>query len=335
MITILINRRVAVWATAVGAIAGAVLLALCLGEPRLRPTDVAAALADPDHPARVAVREVRLPRALLGLSAGMGLALAGLLLQDVLRNPIAGPELLGVSSGAAVVVAGIVVLGWGVPLALQPWAALAGAGLAGALVLVAIGRTRDPAHVALVGAAVSAACAGLVVAVVGLGTQGNVVVLFRYLLGSLAARGWPHLEAIAPFLAAGTVAAWSLRRPVEAITLGDDVAAGLGIRVTRTRLAAIAVAALLAAAVAAVCGPVAFVALLAPHLARRLLGTVGTRRALPLAAALGGLLLMLADLASRLVLYPVELPVGVATTLVGVPALVLLSRRPRRTAAGA
>jgi iron complex transport system permease protein len=303
-----------------------VAAALCLGEPRVTPGTASAALLDTGHPLHVAVAEVRLPRLVLGLLGGAGLAVAGLLLQDTLRNPIAGPELLGVSSGAAVVVAAIVVLGLGVPLALQPWAALGGAFVAGALVLAAIGRTRDPAHVVLVGAAVSAACGGLVVAIVGLGTQGNVVVLFRYLLGSLAARGWSHLAAVAPLVLAGIAVAWLLRRRVEALTLGDEVAAGLGVPVTATRVLAVATAALLAAAVAAVCGPIAFVALLAPHLARRMLGTVSTRRVLPVAAAVGALLLAAADLASRLLLYPVEMPVGIATTLVGVPALLLLRR---------
>lgn len=309
------------------AMAACALGALCLGEPTIGPGTALTALVDVADPRHVAVADVRLPRLLLGLVAGAGLALAGVLLQDVLRNPIAGPELLGVSSGAAVVVAAIVVLGLGVPLAAQPWAALGGALVAGLLVLAAMGRTRDPGHVALVGAAVSAAAGGLVVAIVGLGTQGNVVVLFRYLLGSLAARGWPHLVAVLPIVVAGSAAAWLLRRRVAALTLGDEVAAGLGVPVTTTRLAAVSVAALLAAAVASVCGPVAFVALLAPHLARTLLGTSSTRRVLVPAAAVGALLLGLADLASRLVLYPVELPVGIATTLVGVPALLLLRRR--------
>lgn len=309
------------------ALAACSLGALCLGEPTVSPGAALAALVDATDPRHVAVVDVRLPRLLLGLVAGAGLAVAGVLLQDVLRNPIAGPELLGVSSGAAVVVAAIVVLGLGVPLAAQPWAALGGALVAGLLVLAAMGRTRDPAHVALVGAAVSAAAGGLVVAIVGLGTQGNVVVLFRYLLGSLAARGWPHLVAVLPVVVAGSAVAWLLRRRVEALTLGDEVAAGLGVPVTATRLTAVSVAALLAAAVASVCGPVAFVALLAPHLARTLLGTSSTRRVLVPAAAVGALLLGLADLASRLVAYPVELPVGIATTLVGVPALLLLRRR--------
>jgi iron complex transport system permease protein len=307
-------------------VVGGVVLALCLGEPAVGPVTVWAALVDADHPLHVAVWESRLPRAVLGCLAGAALGVSGLLLQDVLRNPIAGPELLGVSSGAAVVTATIVVLGLGVPVALLPYAALVGALLAGALVLLAIGRTRAPDHVALVGAAVSAACGGLVVAVVGLGTQGNVVALFRYLLGSLAARGWTHVEAVAPWLLVGLVLALLLRRRVEALTLGDEVAVGLGVPVVRTRVAAVAVAAMLAAAVASVCGPVAFVALLAPHLARRVVGAVGTRRVFWAVPPIGAALLVAADLVSRLVLYPVEVPVGVATTLVGVPALVLVLR---------
>lgn len=315
-----------------GALLAAGVAALCLGEPTVGPATALAALVDDADPRHVAVWDVRLPRLLLGLAAGAGLGVSGLLLQDVLRNPIAGPELLGVSSGAAVVMATVVVLGLGVPLALLPYAALLGALVAGALVLLAIGRTRSPDHVALVGAAVSAACGGLVVAVVGLGTQGNVVLLFRYLLGSLAARGWDHLGVVLPWIVLGIAAAVLLRRRIETLTLGDDVAAGLGVPVVATRVAAVAVAALLAASVASVCGPVAFVALLAPHLSRRLVGSVSTRRVLWLVPAVGGLLLALADLASRTLLYPVEVPVGVATTLVGVPALLLVLRGRDRVA---
>ncbi|GAA4686906.1 iron ABC transporter permease [Nocardioides nanhaiensis] len=309
-----------------------VWLTLWVGSPSVRPGEALAALTDPGHPARVPVWEVRLPRTLLGVLCGGALAVSGLLLQDVLRNPIAGPELLGVSSGAAVVMAAVVVLGLGVPVAVLPTAALVGALAAGALVLLAIGRTRAPDHVALVGAAVSAACGGLVVAVVGLGTQGNVVVLFRYLLGSLAARTWVHVEAVLPWVVAGVLVAALLRRRVETLTLGDDVAAGLGVAVARSRVLAVLVAAVLAAAVASVCGPIAFVALLAPHLARRLLDSVSTREVFWTTTALGAVLLVLADLVSRTLLYPVELPVGIATTLVGVPALLLVLRSRVRVA---
>lgn len=328
---IVIARKSAVRAlTGAGAVLAVAVSAVCLGDPGLTPAGALTALSDPTDPLHVLVREARVPRVLLGLLAGAALATAGLLLQDVLRNPIAGPELLGVSSGAAVVTAAVVVLGLPVPVAALPHAALAGALVAGALVLLAMGRTRGPDQVALVGAAVSAACAGLVVAVVGLGTQGNVIVLFRYLLGSLSARGWSHVEAVAPWLLAGLVVAALLRRRVEALTLGDHAAAGLGVPVVRTRVQAVTVAAVLTAAVTSVCGPVAFVALLAPHLARRLAGTVSTRRVFWVVPPVGAVLLVLADLVCRTALYPVEVPVGVATTLVGVPALVLALRSPRR-----
>lgn len=307
------------------------IAALTLGGPTLTPIEAWQAVADPGAHWHTLVTEVRAPRYALGALVGAGLAVAGLLLQDVLRNPIAGPELLGVSSGAAAVVATIVVFGLAVPLAVQPWLALVGALVAGLAVLLAIGRPRDVAQVALVGAAVSAAGGGVVIAIVGLGTQGNVVVLFRYLLGSLAARGWPHLDAVAPILLGGVALAWMLRRRIDALVLGDDVAAGLGVAVTRTRVQAMALAALLAAASAAVCGPIAFVALLAPHLGRALIGTRSFGTVLPTVALIGALLLALADLVSRLVLHPVELPVSIATTALGVPGLIVLGRRMRIT----
>lgn len=303
-----------------------VAAALSLGHPTVSPSAAVRALLDPAHPVHVAVAEVRLPRALLGVVAGAALAVSGLFMQDVLRNPVAGPELLGVSSGAAVVMTAVVVLDLDLPVRVLPYAALAGALTAGVLVLLAIGRTRAPDHVVLVGAAVAAACAGLVVALVGLGTQGDVVLLFRYLLGSLAARSWTHLEVVTPWVALALLAAVPLRSRVEALTLGDDVAAGLGIHVVRTRVAALTVAAVLAAVVASVCGPIAYVALLAPHVSRRLVGTTSTRRVFWVVPVVGAVLLVLADLASRTLLYPVEVPVGVATTLVGVPALLLVLR---------
>lgn len=304
-----------------------VVAALCSGEPELTPAQAWTALAASTDPAHVSVFQARLPRALLALTVGAGLGAAGLLMQDVLRNPIAGPELLGVSSGAAVVMAVVTVLGLGLAPATQTLFAFVGAVVAGGLVLASVGRVGDPDSVVLVGAAVSAACAGLVVAVVGLGTQGNVIVLFRYLLGSLAARGWPTLETAAPVMAACLLATWLLRRRVQALTLGDDVATGLGVPVRTTRIAALTVSALIAAAAAAACGPIAFIALLAPHIARALLGTSRTEAVAPVAVAIGANLLLAADLVSRTALRPVELPVGIATTLVGIPILVMLRRR--------
>jgi iron complex transport system permease protein len=327
-----VSRTTTAAAAALALLALVLLAALAVGRPTLGPLDALAALTDADHPTHLSVAEVRLPRALLGALAGAGLAAAGTLLQDALGNPVAGPELLGVSSGAAVVAATVTVLHLSLPTGVLPLLSLGGALVAGLLVVLTVGPGSGPGaatRVVLVGAAVSAACGGLVVAVVGLGTEGDLVLLFRYLLGSLAARGWDDLVVVGAGVLPALLAAVALARPVAALRLGDHAATGLGVHVGRTRLLALLVAATAAATVAAICGPVAYVALLAPHLARAATGATATPRVLVVAMPLGAVLLMAADLVARRAFYPVEVPVGIATTLVGVPLLALLTLRGR------
>lgn len=306
-----------------GAALTVVLTALCLGDPTVGPGQAITALVDRSDPLHTRIVDVRLPRALLGIVGGSALALAGALMQDVLRNRIAGPEILGVSSGAAVALTAVTVLALDVPLGALPYVALGGALITGAAVITAVGPTRDTARVVLLGAAVTALASGMVVALVSLGTEGNLPLLFRYLLGSLGDRGWAHLSVVMPWVLVFAPVALFLRHRVAALSLGDDVAIGLGIPVVLTRLAALVTAAALTAAVASVCGPVAYVALLAPHLARWILGTSSSRRVFLLTPIVGAILLAAADLASRIVLYPIEIPVGITTTLLGVPALLL------------
>lgn len=315
---------------ALGTLAAAamVVVALCLGDPTINPVHAIEALLDSSNPLNPNVADIRLPRVLLGLLSGAALGIAGALMQDALRNRIAGPEILGVSSGAAVALTAVTVLAVPLPLAALPYLALAGAAVAGVTVISVVGPTRDPARVLLLGAAVSALASGMVIALVSLGTEGNLPLLFRYLLGSLSERGWAHLGVVTPWLAIFVPVALLLRHRVAALALGDDVAAGLGVPVFATRLMALVCAAVLAAAVASVCGPVAYVALLAPHLARWILHTASSRRVFVLTPVLGALLLASADLISRTAWYPIEIPVGITTTLVGVPALLLaLSRQ--------
>lgn len=305
------------------------LVALGTGRPDLGPLATWQALLD-DGAAGHVVVSARLPRALLGLVAGAGLALAGVLLQDALRNPVAGPELLGVSSGAAVVAAISIVLhlGWTGPLLVA--ASFAGAALCGALVIAAMGSGGSAARAVVVGAAVSAAAGGLVVAVIGLGTEGDVMLLLRYLLGSLAARGSGDLLLVTAVVVPAIVGSVLVAGRVAALRLGDAVATSLGVPVLRTRVTALLLAALPVAAIAAVCGPIAYIALLAPHLARGMADDTGTRSTLLVALPVGALLLVLSDLIARSVLEPIEIPVGVVTTMIGVPATaVVLLRRSR------
>ncbi|PJE93932.1 iron ABC transporter [Streptomyces carminius] len=304
--------------------------ALCLGTPAVPPWELPAALAGGGEGfAAVVVTELRLPRLVLGLVAGACLGAAGLVLQEALRNPLAVPEMLGVSSGAALGVAAPLVLALSVPALLQPVLALAGAALGGTLTLLAAGFGRSPSAVLLTGAAVAAALqAGLLVLMV-LADQLDLQLLYRYLLGSLSARTWDDVEGLWPWLLV-SVPALVLCVPVLAVLrLGDDDARALGVRVRRARLGALAVAVMLIAPVVAVCGPVAWVGFLAPHLARRLRPDAGAVRWLPLAAVWGAAVVVCADLPARLALAPVETPVGAWTALLGVPAGVVLLRTGR------
>lgn len=321
--TIVLARPGPRWLVAVGLVVLAALVLLALGPGLLRAW--ATGVADPVQ--ELTLARVRAPRVLLGALCGAALGLAGALLQDGLRNPLAGPELLGVSSGAALVAATSTVLALPVPLGLRAPLALLGAAAAGLVVLLAASTSQDATRVVLVGAAVSAVLSGLVVAVVSLGTAGDVDLLLRYLLGSLAGRGWDDVLVLAPLLLPATLGAWLLRRPLGVLALGDPAAAALGVRPARLRLAVVTVALALTAAVVAVCGPVAFVALLSPHLVRGLGGTSVSARVLPAAGLAGAVLLVGADLLARTVLAPVELPVGIATTVLGVPLLLVALRR--------
>ncbi|WP_428986090.1 FecCD family ABC transporter permease [Streptomyces pyxinae] len=311
-------------------VAGALLLlvtgaALCAGTPTLAPTALPGALTG-DGLAGVVVGELRLPRLLLALVAGGCLGAAGLVLQEALRNPLAVPEMLGVSSGAALGVAAPLVLALPVPAVVQPLAALAGAAAGGLLTLLAAGFGRSPSAVLLTGAAVAAALQAALLVLMVLADQLDLQLIYRYLLGSLSARTWDDLTGLWPWLLAAVPALVLCAPVLGVLRLGDDDARALGVRVRRARLAALAIAVLLIAPVVAVCGPVAWVGFLAPHLARRLRPDTDAVGWLPWSALCGALAVAGADLPARLALAPVETPVGAWTALLGVPAGVILLR---------
>lgn len=304
--------------------------ALVLGTPRIPATNLVPLFLDPDAErlSRISLVGIRLPRVVLGTLVGAGLGVAGALLQSATRNPLAGPELLGVSAGAAVVVAGLLVLRAPVPLALRPALAMAGGAIAGSIVFAATRRRPEPVRVVLIGVCVAALCNAVVVSLISLGTATDLTLFQLYLLGSLANRTWPSVQLAAPWLVTGIVAAMLLRRPLSALRLGDDVAASVGVAVAPVRRTVVLIAVALTSAAVAVCGQVAFVALLAPHLVRRVAATSDDRHVVPLSALVGAALLLVADLLARELMAPREVPVGVFTTLVGAPAMLgVLQRR--------
>nr|WP_311765432.1 iron ABC transporter permease [Streptomyces zingiberis] len=307
--------------------ATASVCALSLGTPLVPPHRLAGAVLDGDATlAGIVVTELRLPRLVLAVVAGACLGAAGLVLQEALRNPLAVPEMLGVSSGAALGVAAPLVLAVSLPAAVQPLLAVGGAALGGGLTLLAAGLGRSPSAVLLTGAAVAAALQAALLVLMVMADQLDLQLIYRYLLGSLSARTWDDVTGLWPWLLVAAPALVLCAPVLSVLRLGDEDAEALGVRVRRARLAALALAVVLIAPVTAVCGPVAWVGFLAPHLARWFTPAAGAVRRLPWSAAWGAVVVAVADVPARLALAPVETPAGAWTALLGVPAGVALMR---------
>ncbi|MFF7519316.1 FecCD family ABC transporter permease [Streptomyces pseudovenezuelae] len=321
-------RRLA-WPASVLVVAAAGVLSLTVGTRAVPLSAVADALLHGGgSPDALVVRSLRLPRTEIGLTAGAALGVAGAALQAVTRNPLADPGILGLSQGAAAGVVIAIGLGLADGFSGYVWYAFAGAVLAALLVYGIAARGRDgasPVKLALAGTALSAMTAGGTTVV--LTSSAATLDQFRFWqVGALSGRDAGTVVRMLPFLAAGAVLVLGCARGLDALALGDDTARALGHRVAWVRGSAALGAALLTAAAVAAAGPIAFVGLAVPHLARRLVPG-GHRAVLPLSATLGAALLVGADVAGRVVRAPAEVPAGVMTALVGVPVLVFLVRR--------
>lgn len=276
------------------------------------------------------VLHARLPRALVALLAGANLAVAGVLLQGVTRNPLADPGIIGVTAGAGMA-ATIVLAAYPQAAHALPLAAFLGA-MASAIFVYAVSWTpgtagkggTSPVRMVLAGVAVNAIL-GAVIGVLITAFADRIPAVMFWTAGSFNGRGWTHFWQVLPYSAIGLTLAFMLRSRVRILELGDDTASTMGISVERTRLLAFAAAALLAGSAASVAGLVGFVGLVVPHLVRLAMGS--NRLIVPISAIAGGALLLWADLAARTVLAPSELPVGVITGLVGGPYFIFLLYR--------
>ncbi|MFE3454884.1 FecCD family ABC transporter permease [Nonomuraea sp. NPDC059194] len=298
----------------------AVLVAagLSLGTPFVAPHRLPGVFGDPASLEYVVVWELRVPRLVIALLGGAAIGTAGLLLQESLRNPLAVPELIGVSSGAALAVAVCVVWGLPVPGGLHPLVGLGGAAIGGVLTLTAARTGRSAQSVLLIGVAVSTAIQALLLSVMAAADRLQYDLLFRYLVGSLSGVLWEQVGQTLPWFAVALPFVLLCVPALGLLRLGDEAAAALGSRVAGARLGVLAVAALLVGAVTGPCGPIAWVGFVAPLLARRLRPRGEARTWLPWTAALGAVVTATADLAARLALAPVETPLGAWTALVGV-----------------
>lgn len=311
------------------------LVALCaasiaFGARDITVSELFAALSGRTDTVGEAAVVARVPRTVLAAVVGAALALAGATMQAVTRNPLADPGILGVSGGAALaVVIGLAFFGMS-----DPWSTmgLAIAGAGGAAVFVyavgSLGRGgATPLKLALAGAAVSAAFASLVSAI--LLPRVDVMETFRFWqIGGVGGATWDRLLAVLPVLALGAIICLITARGMNSLALGDDLAAGLGENVGRTRLLSSAGAVILCGAATAVAGPIGFVGLVIPHFCRLLIGT-DHRWLLPLSAVVGADLLLVADVIGRIVARPEEIEVGILTALIGAPFFIWIVRRQR------
>ncbi|WP_404803009.1 FecCD family ABC transporter permease [Microbacterium pullorum] len=284
---------------------------------------------DTDGIAEAAV-VARIPRTVLALLVGAALAMSGATMQAVTRNPLADPGILGVSGGASLaVVIGIAFFGLSAPYAVMG-VAIAGAAVAAVFVYAvgSLGRGgATPLKLTLAGAASSAAFMSLVSAV--LLPRVDVLETFRFWqIGGVGGATWDRIIALLPVLGIGALICLATARGMNSLALGDDLAAGLGENVARTRLVSSAGAIVLCGAATAVAGPIAFVGLVIPHLCRLLIGT-DHRWLLPLSALAGAALLVAADVVGRVIARPSEIEVGIITALIGAPVFIWIVRRQR------
>ncbi|MEU8248011.1 iron ABC transporter permease [Nonomuraea sp. NPDC048916] len=324
------HRRLLLLAALLGAVCVTVALSITIGSRPVPPADAWQALTAPTGTENdIIIRSLRVPRTVLGVLAGLALGVAGALMQGHTRNPLADPGLLGVTQGAAfAMVASIILLGAQSLLA-YIWFGLAGALVAsvGVFALGMVGGRGSPTPVtlALAGTAVSAFLYALTSAMVLLDEQAMDVFRF-WQAGSIAARGSDVIWQVLPFVVTGLLLAMVNAPGLNALSLGEDVARGLGQRIGLTRGVGVAAVTLLTGAAVAACGSLAFVGLIVPHLARSLSGT-DHRWLLPYSGLIGVALLLLADVIGRVVAPPGELEVGVVLALLGAPSFVALVRR--------
>lgn len=318
-------RRVLLLAGPLLVLSAAVVLSVLVGS-RSIGWDALLDPVDPDH----AVAAARLARTLVALAAGAALGLAGACLQGLTRNGLADAGILGLNAGASFgMIVAITVVGLS-SLAGYIWFAFLGAALAALLVLGVASRARggaSPVALVLTGAATTAALTSLTSAI--LLTDQSARETFRFwAVGTVGGRGYADVLPVLPFLAVGALLALASARNLDALALGDDTARSLGRHPVRDRALVGLAVVLLAGGATAVAGPIAFVGLVVPHVARTLHGP-GHLRLLPLAAAYGAALVVLADTAGRVVLPPTEVQVGVMAALVGAPVFLALVRRSR------
>jgi iron complex transport system permease protein len=312
------------------ALVALAVASVAIGSRTVGVTDILGALGGSTETLSQAAVGTRIPRTVAAMVIGAALALSGAVMQGVTRNPLADPGILGINMGAALaVVVGIAWLGLAAAIP-TIWVAITGAAVTAVFVFIvgSLGRGgATPLKLALAGAATSVAFASFITAIV-LGRNDVALNVQSWELGGVGGIGWPAIAQVAPFLAVGAVVSLLAAKPLNALALGDELAAGLGERIVLARVLGAVGSVILAGAATAVAGPIGFVGLIMPHLFRLLVG-VDHRWLLPYSALGGAALLTAADILGRIVARPSEIDVGIITALVGAPFFIWIVRRQK------
>ncbi|MFF4272485.1 FecCD family ABC transporter permease [Streptomyces sp. NPDC001536] len=304
-----------------------------VGDISLPFTDVLQALFGAGDPGtRLIVHELRLPRALAGLLVGIAFGVSGALLQTLTLNPLASPDMMGITQGAGTAVVAGIVLGWDAGLSTQSLGLIGALSAAALVYALAWKRGATGYRIVLVGIGVAWICTSATDYLMARGQRFQAQAALGWLVGNLNGRTWDQIGPLATAVAVLVPAALLLGRQLRILQLGDDVARGLGTRVQTVRVAVLLAAVGLVAFGTAAAGPVAFVALAAPQVAQRLAGTAFPP---PVAAGLtGAVMVLVSDLAARKLIPDTELPVGIVTGVLGAPVLLWLLVRANRAGSG-
>lgn len=282
-----------------------------------------------DSDAHIIITNTRMPRALIAAAVGGSLAMAGAIMQVLTRNPLASPSIFGINAGAVLfIVIALAILGSSLTMSGMVWIALLGAAVTSLLVFTLGFQGRggfEPIRLTLAGASVAAFASSVTSGIMLVNKQSLEAALF-WMIGSVSGRQIDHLLIVLPYLVVGWILSLLLAGSLNVMALGDDSAKSLGQRMLLIRGLSVIAVVFLAGSSVATAGPIAFIGLIVPHLCRALVGN-DYRWLLPYCALTGGLLLVCADLVSRFILMPKEVPVGVATALIGVPFLIHVARR--------
>ncbi|WP_100636530.1 FecCD family ABC transporter permease [Marinomonas sp. ef1] len=308
-----------------------ILLSLCLGEEFIAlPKVFQALLGNGDQASQFVVETLRLPRVLMAAMVGAALASSGLVLQSMIRNPLASPDIIGITGGAsAAAVCFLSFFATAMGIIWLPIFAISGALLAALLIYtLAWNSGVTPMRLVLVGIGISSVMGAVTTFVIAASPLSSSITAYIWLTGSVYGASWVEVKALLPWLLISWPLAFYLARRVNTQELGDQLATGLGVPVQRLRLALLFLSVIMAAPAIAYAGAVGFVGLIAPHIARRLVAR-SFALLLPTSALVGACLVMLADLCGRLLFQPLDIPAGVFVSAIGAPFFIYLLYRQR------